>query len=48
MVQMELPAGPHDLEVVVHGLDGAEIERLPLTIEAPESGITFARVRSFR
>ena len=48
MVPMELPPGRHDLEVVVHGVDGAEIERLPVTIEAPDTGVTFARVRSFR
>lgn len=48
MVPMELPPGIHRLEVVVRGKAGEEVERLPIAVEAPKSGIAFARVRSFR
>lgn len=48
MVPMELPPGDHTLEVLIRGRGGAEIERLPVKISAPKSGIAFARVRSFR
>lgn len=48
MIQMELPAGEQQVEVVVQNPSGAEIERLPVTINAPKNGIAFARVRTFR
>lgn len=48
MIPMELPPGPQTIDVVVHGAGGAEIERIPLEIDAPREGITFVRTRSFR
>jgi hypothetical protein len=48
MVQMELPPGRHDFNVAVHGVNGAVLERIPVTLEVPEDGIAFARARSFR
>lgn len=48
MVPMELSPGAHTISVIVHGQGGAEIERLPVTLEAPKNGIAFVRVRSFR
>jgi hypothetical protein len=48
MAQLELPPGKHALEVSVRGPGGAEIERLPVTVDVPREGIGFARIRSFR
>lgn len=48
MAQLELPPGEHDVDVVVQGLNGEEVERITVTLDAPRNGIAFARVRSFR
>lgn len=48
MVQMELPPGDHQFEVLVRGENGAEVDRLPVSITVPKRGIAFERVRSFR
>jgi hypothetical protein len=48
MAQLELPPGKHDLEIVVRGVGGTEVERVPVTLDAPKNGVVFARVRSFR